>query len=671
MLVLFAAPVVGQQTPEELLQSALYKQQVEGDLEGAREILQTLIEDFAEHREVAANALVLLGRVHETLGSTQAERAYQRVLNEYPEQRAAADEARARLAALTQQAVAATPSGPVARLLLSDQETNVNNFFDMQVSPDGRYVAYTQMGNDGALLIRDLESGDTTKLAEGWNDMPVWSPDGRRIAYGSRGPWAVAEVSTLKVVDVATQTSSTIPAFDGMSLEPRAWSPDGIWLACKFSVPNEGTGSLLLNLETGDTVMLARRSNRVAVSFSPDGEHVAFTVFEDSSRHDIHVMRLADGTRHRITEGPDNDRRPMWSPDGDVLVYSNQAGAMVVPMAGGQVAGPAQLLRANGFDQPAGWTASGDFYYVAYNTTRKAYRIPVDPQSRRATGLPQIMNPAPDRVIRFAWSPDMRYVAFAPRGGIIQVLATETGTLSAYPVGSEADASNLWWSGDSKEALFVAHRRSREAKGGTVLGLNPVTGVVRELLTRAEDVARIHLSPDGSKKVLYSGDWGGRRRQLILADAAATEGVVLADESQFEGNLANWVRPAFSPDGASVLFGTVKYGENIIDANHLWVASVGGAEPRKLVSEPWIRYAVWHPSSDYIVYTVRHGKDEHAIYVIDVRTGERQEVTLPDEFTADVHQWSPDGKWLGVTRDAGQIELWMVQNVLAEGSGSR
>jgi len=151
----------------------------------------------------------------------------------------------------------------------------------------------------------------------------------------------------------------------------------------------------------------------------------------------------------------------------------------------------------------------------------------------------------------------------------------------------------------------------------------------------------------------------------------ASDGVVLADESQFDGNLANWVRPAFSPDGASVLFGTVKYGEDTIDANHLWIASVDGGEPRKLVSQPWILYAVWHPSSDYIVYTVRQRDESRDVYVIDVRTGERQEVTLPEGFNAAVHQWSPDGNWLGATMYAGHVELWVVQNVLAEGTGSR
>ncbi|MCJ7629712.1 MAG: tetratricopeptide repeat protein, partial [Longimicrobiales bacterium] len=119
MLVLFAAPVGGQQTPEELLQSALYKQQVEGDLEGAVEILQTLIDDFAEHREIAASALVLLGRVHETLGSANAERAYQRVLNDYPDQRAAVAEARTRLAALTRPPPITTASTIQLRLLMA------------------------------------------------------------------------------------------------------------------------------------------------------------------------------------------------------------------------------------------------------------------------------------------------------------------------------------------------------------------------------------------------------------------------------------------------------------------------------------------------------------------------------------------------------------------------
>ena len=113
ILLTLAAPAVGQQTPGELLQSALYKQQVEGDLQGAVTILEGLIEDFGQHREIAARALVQLGLAHETLGSTEAQRAYQRIVSDYPDQREQVVVAQSRLAALTHPATVVAASGVV------------------------------------------------------------------------------------------------------------------------------------------------------------------------------------------------------------------------------------------------------------------------------------------------------------------------------------------------------------------------------------------------------------------------------------------------------------------------------------------------------------------------------------------------------------------------------
>ncbi len=134
MLILFAASATAQQTPAELLQSALYKQQIEGDLEGAAEILQGLIEDFPQHRDIAARALVQLGRVHETLGSTSAQRAYRRVLADYPDQQEQVAVARSRLAALTQPATVVEASGVVLRQVWTSPASDV--------SPDGRYLVF-------------------------------------------------------------------------------------------------------------------------------------------------------------------------------------------------------------------------------------------------------------------------------------------------------------------------------------------------------------------------------------------------------------------------------------------------------------------------------------------------------------------------------------------------
>ena len=47
-VVMFFAtqPLAAQQSPDALLQSALYKQQIEGDLQGAARILQQIVEDY-------------------------------------------------------------------------------------------------------------------------------------------------------------------------------------------------------------------------------------------------------------------------------------------------------------------------------------------------------------------------------------------------------------------------------------------------------------------------------------------------------------------------------------------------------------------------------------------------------------------------------------------------
>ena len=97
-LVVASPPAAAQSTPDELLQSALYKQQIEGDLRGAADILQNLVGDHGQRRDIAARALVHLGMVRETLGLGATD-VYRRVVAEYPEQQAAVAEARARLAA--------------------------------------------------------------------------------------------------------------------------------------------------------------------------------------------------------------------------------------------------------------------------------------------------------------------------------------------------------------------------------------------------------------------------------------------------------------------------------------------------------------------------------------------------------------------------------------------
>ena len=84
-------------------------------------------------------------------------------------------------------------------------------------SPDGRYIAYSGSGDDGGVWVMDVDGANPRLLAYRGVG-PVWSPDGRYIAYtdwrdGDGGVWVVD-------ADGANRRRLT----DGW--DP-VWSPDG------------------------------------------------------------------------------------------------------------------------------------------------------------------------------------------------------------------------------------------------------------------------------------------------------------------------------------------------------------------------------------------------------------------------------------------------------------
>jgi Tol biopolymer transport system component len=673
-LLLFAAPAAGQQTPEELLQSALYKQQVEGDLEGAVEILQNLIADFAGHREVAASALVLLGRLHETLGSTNAERAYRRVLSEYPDQRAAVDEARARLAAISQPPASTQPNQRVVRRLLSDEDTDVNHFFDMRLSPDGRRVVYTDMGYTGDVYIRDLASGDTTKVAEGWAYSPVWSSDGMKIAYGSEPP-GDPEGSTLKILDLATGEESVPSALEDLTLAPHAWSPDGNLLACQIG-GEEGERSTLglVSMTTGEVTYLATGHQFMSADFSPDGRYVAFSDVVEGNT-DVYLMDLVTRERHRITANQEQEGIPLWEPEGEVLVYTGANGSWAVPMDGGTPTSVARLLSAEAYAYPAGWTDSGQFFHVRYNTARQSLKVPVAPERMAAAGPPEPLPINQQSIGEFRWSPDMQKIAIQKRGDI-EVYSFEDQGLRTYEVGPDYRARTLEWSGDGTRVHFADQGGRPGAEGATVVELDPVTGSTRELFPRMDEpVGRLRLSKDGRKMVFYGASREPREMKLVVSELGELDGVVLADEAEMEdGRLARWVRPQLSPDGSKVLFGTQQHEVGGRDFEYqLWVAAADGSgRARRLAAAHWIPYATWHPAGTHVAFNTWE-EDEVGpgkLYVVDVETGEQHEIALPPGLEGmEVKDWSSDGGWIGIVNSAGSHELLLVENALGDRMG--
>lgn len=98
---------------------------------------------------------------------------------------------------------------------------------------------------------------------------------------------------------------------------------------------------------------------------SPDGTRVAVSVFDawPEWSSDIWLLDVATGARSRLTFDPAADFEPVWSPDGQHVVFtSNRSGTMDLYRKSASGAGPDELLLASDANKHSeSWSPDGRF----------------------------------------------------------------------------------------------------------------------------------------------------------------------------------------------------------------------------------------------------------------------------------------------------------------------
>src|SRR4030042_4327150 len=77
-----------QETAKQLFEKALHLEETKGDLEKAVEVYKRIVAEFPEERVLAAQAFYHLGLCYEKLGLRDARKAFQNVIEAYPDQTA-------------------------------------------------------------------------------------------------------------------------------------------------------------------------------------------------------------------------------------------------------------------------------------------------------------------------------------------------------------------------------------------------------------------------------------------------------------------------------------------------------------------------------------------------------------------------------------------------------
>jgi Tol biopolymer transport system component len=202
-----------------------------------------------------------------------------------------------------------------------------------EFSPDGKHIAYVSRGADRYTQLRlmDSDGKNDRLLYQGSIESLSWSPDGRKIVFAMFDYWKrLFLYSDLYTCEVESGRVRRLTF--GLRAKTPAWSHDGKKIL--FSVNTGGGNSDLAVLD------LERTKNQVTYfgqpkdfsvysgcTWSPKGGKIAFVRLAPGSLQQIYLADTDGGRAKPVTNGMSQDFSPSWSPDGKYLLFtSNRTG---------------------------------------------------------------------------------------------------------------------------------------------------------------------------------------------------------------------------------------------------------------------------------------------------------------------------------------------------------
>lgn len=187
-------------------------------------------------------------------------------------------------------------------------------------SPCGKKLATTSSSDEENLHIWDVVTGKRLRVLEGHDIGEIhglaWSPDGKKLASGSRAHDArVWDVETGELLHDFQRQEGRVTSV--------AFSPDGKLLA----VGNLGWRVHLFDLESGEKVrtLKGHQQSVLCVAFHPSGRLLASGASDDTVR----IWDMTTGAQVASITSNTTPRSIAFSPDGERLAYSALEGVAI------------------------------------------------------------------------------------------------------------------------------------------------------------------------------------------------------------------------------------------------------------------------------------------------------------------------------------------------------
>jgi Tol biopolymer transport system component/DNA-binding winged helix-turn-helix (wHTH) protein len=499
-----------------------------------------------------------------------------------------------------------------------------NHNFQPAFSPDGSLIAYYSALRGGIWAVP--AAGGVPKRITEFGSNPVWSPDGRRIAFQSD-----------PLNDVSSSVRNAMP-------------PSTIW-----TVSSDGSGEPVQLTEVGKP-----EGGHGAPDWSPDGKRIVFdsndwassrlwsVAVDGSGLKSLLPEDRADGSATSLTAS-----EAVYTKDGRSLVYVGDVGLSVrivdVSESGEAAGPPRKILDATG-SRIRQLALSPEGKRLIYSAIRTSSNLMLT--ELNSSGFPSEPRPltksADSRAVSPSFSPDGKTIAYQEyttgSSASIRLMDLDGGNQRQIAAGP---GFNPWWFPEGGRVGY-SHPLDRTSEYWYAAADGSIT---RKLFVYDDDdVYNGRLAPDG-RSVLFNSKRSGTINiwQIPIEGGSARQ-------LTFDAEMAGF--PAASRDGKWIGM-QLKRGSD----THVAYMPAEGGEPIQLTNEPgqsWVND--WAPDNDRILFAGRRGQYWN-IYSVSRTTREVTKLTNFDKLHSYVRYpaWSPLNDRIAYEYAESSGNIWMIE----------